>query len=433
MRRSTSARRGISRRGEVVDLLFRLVDRSLVVPDPDTGRFRLLVTIRDYGWTKLREAGEADAVQARHLEYFTAFADEHGSLTRSGGRDPSGCARSTTTCAPRSTTRSTGPGARGRPDDVDAGFRLADAMRWFWRWEPAVRGRGRADRPPCAARRVAGVPGPRAAGLRVVPRPLPHPRVPGRGAGEPGAAGADRRHPGRSNVATRDRLEGQFGGDFQASWAMVRQAEEDLDQDADPGVPLMLHYIKALLHLGQGAFDASIAGMGARARTGPRNPAPGPAGGDVLAPRHRPSGDGTRARGGRYPAPGRGSRRARWLPASASPSRSSTSATPCSAAAIRPRRESCSTAATTCARRVQNPRCQAWAAWGRARLAFTDGRADLAVEECRRATALLQDREFPWALVQLWEFHAETATAAGRLDVADEARAAARQVTITNS
>ena len=67
------------------------------------------------------------------------------------------------------------------------------------------------------------------------------------------------------------------------------------------------------------------------------------------------------------------------------------------------------------ARRVQNPRCQAWAAWGRGRLALAAGHPDLAIEECRRATALLQNREFPWALVQLWEFHAETATAAGRL------------------
>ncbi len=35
--------------------------------------------------------------------------------------------------------------------------------------------------------------------------------------------------------------EGQFGGDFPDSRAMVRQAEEELDQGADPGVPPMPH------------------------------------------------------------------------------------------------------------------------------------------------------------------------------------------------
>jgi hypothetical protein len=44
-----------------------------------------------------------------------------------------------------------------------------------------------------------------------------------------------------------------------------------------------------------------------------------------------------------------------------------------------------------------------------------------------------QNREFSWAIVQLWEFLAETATAAGRLDVADEARASARQALMTSS
>src|SRR4051794_36991035 len=71
---------------DVIDLLFRLVDRSLVVPDPDTGRFRLLVTVRDYASAKLREAGEQDAVRNRHLEHFTAYAHTNSSLTRWGRR-----------------------------------------------------------------------------------------------------------------------------------------------------------------------------------------------------------------------------------------------------------------------------------------------------------------------------------------------------------
>jgi tetratricopeptide (TPR) repeat protein len=84
------------------------------------------------------------------------------------------------------------------------------------------------------------------------------------------------------------------------------------------------------------------------------------------------------------------------------------------------------------ARRVQNPRCQAWAAWGRARLALAEGNPGLALEECRRAVDLLQDREFPWALIQLWAFVAETATAAGEHDMAEQARARARRAVVTS-
>ena len=85
------------------------------------------------------------------------------------------------------------------------------------------------------------------------------------------------------------------------------------------------------------------------------------------------------------------------------------------------------------ARRMQNPRCQAWAAWGRARLALAQGDPDLALDECRRAADFFQNREFPWVIVQLWEFLAETATAAGRPEIADEAWAAARRALLTNS
>ena len=418
--------------GEVVDLLFRLVDRSLVVPDPDTGRFRLLVTIRDYGWTKLREAGEADAVQARHLEYFTAFADEHGSLTRSGGsgsvrmREEHDNLRAALDYAIDRARRT------ARPEDVDAGFRLADAMRWFWGWNLRYEGVAAltallalpGGSPACRALALQGF------ALFHVHYPTPESRA----AARESLALLERI--GDTQDAAMSRLviawEGQFGGDFEASWAMVRQAEEDLDQDADPGVPLMLHYIKALLHLGQGAFDASIAEWELGLE-------------QAREIQHRVlQGAMFSHLGIALRETGRGREAVDTLRQGAALDEQGGSLHGLAFALVnlghtllgsgdQAEARELLDRGNDVARRVQNPRCQAWAAWGRARLAFTDGRADLAVEECRRATALLQNREFPWALVQLWEFHAETATAAGRLDVADEARAAARQVTITNS
>jgi predicted ATPase/class 3 adenylate cyclase len=62
--------------GDVMDLLLRLVDKSLVVADTGTTepRYHMLETIRQYAQEKLDDAGEADAARHRHLEYFHLLA-----------------------------------------------------------------------------------------------------------------------------------------------------------------------------------------------------------------------------------------------------------------------------------------------------------------------------------------------------------------------
>jgi predicted ATPase/class 3 adenylate cyclase len=62
-------------KSRVFELLDRLVEKSLVVADIDAGRYRLLETIRQYAAERLDHAGEADALRARHLDYFLAFAE----------------------------------------------------------------------------------------------------------------------------------------------------------------------------------------------------------------------------------------------------------------------------------------------------------------------------------------------------------------------
>ena len=63
-------------RYQVLDQLTLLVDKSLVVADDSGGRtrYRLLETVRQYALEKLGESGEADAVRARHRDYYTALA-----------------------------------------------------------------------------------------------------------------------------------------------------------------------------------------------------------------------------------------------------------------------------------------------------------------------------------------------------------------------
>ncbi|MGQ0551200.1 MAG: tetratricopeptide repeat protein [Armatimonadota bacterium] len=64
----------------VLDLLTRLVDKSLVVAEEEDreNRYRLLETVKQYGRDKLVEAGEAPAVRHRHLEWFLSLAERAG-------------------------------------------------------------------------------------------------------------------------------------------------------------------------------------------------------------------------------------------------------------------------------------------------------------------------------------------------------------------
>jgi predicted ATPase/class 3 adenylate cyclase/DNA-binding CsgD family transcriptional regulator len=61
----------------IVDLLTRLVEKSLVVADERAGeaRYHLLEPARQYALGKLRETTEASDVQARHRDFFLALAE----------------------------------------------------------------------------------------------------------------------------------------------------------------------------------------------------------------------------------------------------------------------------------------------------------------------------------------------------------------------
>jgi predicted ATPase len=64
---------------DVLDLLTRLADKSLVIAEPDAEgeiRYRMLDTIRDYAAARLAEAGETDRMRARFLAYFVAQVED---------------------------------------------------------------------------------------------------------------------------------------------------------------------------------------------------------------------------------------------------------------------------------------------------------------------------------------------------------------------
>ena len=60
---------------DILDLLDRLVQKSLVFRHDHEDRYGFLETIQDYAWSRLRESGEADALRDHHHRYFLALAE----------------------------------------------------------------------------------------------------------------------------------------------------------------------------------------------------------------------------------------------------------------------------------------------------------------------------------------------------------------------
>ena len=79
----------VMKRSDILDLLGRLVDKSLVIVEPADAevsetRYRLLETIRQYALEKLVGIGEASFIRDEHLEFFIKLAEEAEPKTFSG-------------------------------------------------------------------------------------------------------------------------------------------------------------------------------------------------------------------------------------------------------------------------------------------------------------------------------------------------------------
>ena len=113
---------GAIARRRVVDLLARLVEKSLVVADGE--RFRLLDTVRQYAAERLEAAAERDAVGLRHLDWCLALAAEHDPLS-------AGPRRSLQVLESEHDNLRTGLGWALRRDP-QAALRLATRLWRFW-------------------------------------------------------------------------------------------------------------------------------------------------------------------------------------------------------------------------------------------------------------------------------------------------------------
>jgi DNA-binding CsgD family transcriptional regulator len=129
---------------DVLDLLSKLVDKSLVVTEASPGeegalRHRMLEPIRQYGRERLEESGEAQRVRERHTEYYLALAE---------GADAQGADRELNAARPvawlkrmeseHANLRAALSWSLDMDDETDGGraaqlgLRLAVALWWFW-------------------------------------------------------------------------------------------------------------------------------------------------------------------------------------------------------------------------------------------------------------------------------------------------------------
>lgn len=114
---------------DTLDLLTQLVNKSLVLVEREQGadaRYRLLETVRQYAREMLIETQEAEPVRQKHLEYYLQLATQ-AELELTGPRQVVWMNRleveldNLHAALGWSVER-----------DVEAGLRLAGALRWFW-------------------------------------------------------------------------------------------------------------------------------------------------------------------------------------------------------------------------------------------------------------------------------------------------------------
>jgi len=124
---------------EVLDVLLRLVDKSLVATEEGEDgelRYRLLETLRAYGQERLASGGSTAALQARHARYYLVLAEraERGmrgpEMTRWLDRLDSEYAN--LTAALDWSLSAAGPPGDLDPGDAAIGLRLAGALWLFW-------------------------------------------------------------------------------------------------------------------------------------------------------------------------------------------------------------------------------------------------------------------------------------------------------------
>ncbi|MEV7520551.1 BTAD domain-containing putative transcriptional regulator [Streptomyces sp. NPDC091371] len=118
---------------DVLDLLVRLVDRSLVAPAPGPAgpRYRLLESVAAYCTERLEEAGESGAARARHLAHHLDLAERAAPRLRTAAQH-TWLDRLDTEGANQRAALDHALGRAPATGDAAAGLRLVCALAWYW-------------------------------------------------------------------------------------------------------------------------------------------------------------------------------------------------------------------------------------------------------------------------------------------------------------
>jgi non-specific serine/threonine protein kinase len=114
---------------DVLDLLSRLVDKSLVLVavQDDEARYRLLETIRQYGRERLDELSEEQTIRRQHAHFFLEFAERVEPMIN--GKDRGFWLDRLD--AEHDNLRATLAWSREEGEE-EVGLRLAGSLSWFW-------------------------------------------------------------------------------------------------------------------------------------------------------------------------------------------------------------------------------------------------------------------------------------------------------------
>ncbi len=119
-------------RAEVLNLLGRLVDSSLIVVEPQRNetRYRLLETVRQYSHEKLHKAGETTRLRRRHWDWYVELAERGDASLRGPEED----AWFTRLEVEHDNLRAAIEWSKAQEDGATGELRLARALDWFWFW-----------------------------------------------------------------------------------------------------------------------------------------------------------------------------------------------------------------------------------------------------------------------------------------------------------
>lgn len=75
----------LCKRSEIFFILIQLMEKSLVIPEDESGRYSFLETLREFAFDALRKSDEYEALRHRHFEYFLEFVKTAKPHIRGGG------------------------------------------------------------------------------------------------------------------------------------------------------------------------------------------------------------------------------------------------------------------------------------------------------------------------------------------------------------